>query len=70
MAVAVARNVFTVFVYIRFGGTPIVTVNPENCKLISKLILVELFYFFFHFGSDYCYEARKDFVVFRCGYPS
>jgi hypothetical protein len=73
-----ARNVFTV-VHIRFDGTAIVkhdtslehvTVNPENCKLISKLIVVELFSFSPHFGSDYCYEARKDFTVFRCGYTS
>ena len=54
---AAARNVFTV-VYIRFGGSPIVkhdtslenvTVNQENCKLISKLTVAELFSYFIHF---------------------
>jgi len=55
---AAARNVFTVVVYIRFGGSPIVkhdtslenvTVNQENCKLISKLTVAELFSYFIHF---------------------
>ena len=55
---AAARNVFTVVVYIRFGGSPIVkhdtslenvTVNQEICKLISKLTVAELFSYFIHF---------------------
>jgi hypothetical protein len=57
MVDAAARNVSTVVVYSRFRGSPIVkhdtslenvTVNRENCKLISKLTVAELFSYFIH----------------------
>lgn len=88
MADAAERNVFTVvvFVYIRFSGTSTVnhdtssesvTVNQENCKLISKVTVAEAVFLFFHsflsrvivMSQSYCYEPLGGkFVVFHCGH--